>query len=195
MPVLHARSNSSSLSSNTITPTMQSLLIALTVLLALALVLVLALYLLHRRRARRNSYMSHASTGPGAVAGTKTRRSRHRRDNSVMTISAGHFYPSSSPAMGHHLNPSREKFIMGEMGDSTPSTPTAGTVPEIRITFPDDEDEKDRRSRVVLVKVTDMGGVGLEPVEHHGGPPRYEEKEGFRDVDLEKCGGLKELTI
>ena len=92
-------------------------------------------------------------------------------------------------------NSSSEKFIIGEMGDSTPSTPKAG-VPEIRITFPDDEDEKDRRSRVVVVKVTEMGGVGLEPLgnDKHG-LPKYEEKEGFTEIDLERCGGLKEIKI
>ena len=95
--------------------------------------------------------------------------------------------------MGYHQNPSSEKFIIGE-AISPPSSPTTGTVPEIRITFPDDEEEKDRRSRVVVVRVTDMGGVGLEPLDKDG-LPRYEEKEGFREVDLDRCGGLKEIKI
>ena len=92
---------------------------------------------------------------------------------------------------------STEKFMIGD-ADSTPSTPTASKmVPEIRITFPDDDDEKDRRSRVVVVKVTDMGGVGLEPLADMDkqGLPRYEAQEGFREVDLERCGGLKEVRI
>ena len=191
--LLQPRSTSpSSLSSGTITPTMQSLLIALTALLALALLLVLGLYLLHRRRVRRNSHTVQVTTTPGlTMQGSRTRRSRHRRDNSVLTISAGNMYTSPTAQ-----NPSSEKFIVGEMGDSAPSTPKAGVVPEIRITFPDDEDEKDRRSRVVVVKVTEMGGVGLEPLgnDKHG-LPRYEEKEGFKEIDLERCGGLKETKI
>ena len=75
------------------------------------------------------------------------------------------------------------------MGDS----PTTSPIPEIRITFPEEEDEMGKRQsgRVVVVKVSDLGGVGLEPLGEKQGLPAYE-GEGWKELDLEQIGGLKE---
>ncbi|KAL1974219.1 hypothetical protein VTN31DRAFT_5779 [Thermomyces dupontii] len=72
---------------------------------------------------------------------------------------------------------------------SNPSSP----VPEIHITFPEEEDESGKRKsgRVVVVHVSETGGVGLEPYRE---PPPYPANESsrFQDLDLERMGGLKE---
>jgi hypothetical protein len=75
--------------------------------------------------------------------------------------------------------------------DSAPSSP----VPEIRITFPEEEStDGKRQSRVVVVHITEKGGVGYEPYEEQ--LPAYEEKESgrFQSLDLERIGGLKEKS-
>ena len=77
------------------------------------------------------------------------------------------------------------------MNDSQPTSP----IPEIRITFPEEEDEMGKRKsgRVVVVSVSDMGRVGLEPL-HNGkeGLPAYEGGD-WKELDLEQIGGLKEI--
>ena len=69
-------------------------------------------------------------------------------------------------------------------------------MPEIRITFPEEEDEagKSKNGRVVVVRISETGGVGLEPCgdEHL---PKYQQSdaERFQSLDLDRIGGLKEL--
>lgn len=48
---------------------------------------------------------------------------------------------------------------------------------------------KRKSGRVVVVKVSELGGVGLEPLDEL---PTYREEEGWKDLDLEVLGGLKE---
>ena len=75
--------------------------------------------------------------------------------------------------------------------DSPPTSP----IPEIRITFPEEEDEMGKRKsgRVVVVSVSDMGGVGMEPLrDEKEGLPVYEGA-GWKELDLEQMGGLKEI--
>ncbi|RWA09869.1 hypothetical protein EKO27_g5236 [Xylaria grammica] len=76
--------------------------------------------------------------------------------------------------------------------NSPPHSPT--NVPEIHITFPDEQDEHGRRKngRVLLVRVGEAT-VGLEPLKEEQ-LPAYE-KEGnnaFYSVDMDRIGGLKE---
>lgn len=74
---------------------------------------------------------------------------------------------------------------------STPRSP----VPEIRITFPDDVDNEGRelKGRVVVVRVDDKGGVGLEPVHDDEQPPKYErDGKKWDELDMDLMGGLKE---
>jgi hypothetical protein len=70
------------------------------------------------------------------------------------------------------------------------SSSTTLLVPEIRITFPDEEEPPvnakvpgQRMSRVVVVQVGESGPAYVTP------PPAYD---GFQDVDVEALGGLKE---
>lgn len=66
-------------------------------------------------------------------------------------------------------------------------------VPEIRLTFPEEEDDKGRRQsgRVVVVRIGESGSVGLEPCDEDDHLPPYD-AEGFHSLDLERMGGLKE---
>ncbi|KAI0914349.1 hypothetical protein F4824DRAFT_457390 [Ustulina deusta] len=76
--------------------------------------------------------------------------------------------------------------------NSPPHSPT--NVPEIHITFPDEQDEQGRRKngRVLLVRVGETT-IGLEPLKEEQ-LPAYE-KEGnnaFYSIDMDRIGGLRE---
>lgn len=76
---------------------------------------------------------------------------------------------------------------------SPPHSPD--NVPEIHITFPEEEDESGRRKsgRVLVVRVGDNATVGLEPLDEEQ-LPAYE-KEGshqFYSIDMDDIGGLRE---
>jgi len=75
---------------------------------------------------------------------------------------------------------------------SPPHSPD--NVPEIHITFPDEQDDQGRpkSGRVLVVRVGDAT-VGLEPL-HEEQLPAYEKesKTQFYHIDIEKIGGLKE---
>jgi hypothetical protein len=75
---------------------------------------------------------------------------------------------------------------------SPPYSPT--NIPEIHITFPDEQDENGRQKdgRVVVVRVGDAT-YGLEPVREEQ-LPAYEKESsnGFYSIDMDKIGGLKE---
>ncbi|KAL7941602.1 hypothetical protein V8C42DRAFT_172589 [Trichoderma barbatum] len=79
----------------------------------------------------------------------------------------------------------------------TPGSPphSPDNVPEIHITFPDEQDEQGRpkSGRVVVVRVGENATVGLEPM-HDEELPAYEKeaKGQFYSVDMDKIGGLKE---
>ncbi|KAL1850670.1 hypothetical protein VTK73DRAFT_9641 [Phialemonium thermophilum] len=76
---------------------------------------------------------------------------------------------------------------------SPPHSPD--NVPEIHITFPDEQDEQGRRKsgRVVVVRVGDTS-VGLEPLHDDEQLPAYEKesKTQFYAIDMDQIGGLKE---
>ncbi|KAJ5092369.1 hypothetical protein NUU61_007239 [Penicillium alfredii] len=74
------------------------------------------------------------------------------------------------------------------------SSPPASPVPEIRITFPEEEDESGKRKsgRMVVVRISEAGSVGLEPC-HEELPPYQSTDTGrFQSLDIERMGGLKE---
>ena len=68
-------------------------------------------------------------------------------------------------------------------------------MPEIRITFPEEEDEagKSKSGRVVVVRISETGGLGLEPCNNEHLPPyQQSDDERFQSLDLDRMGGLKE---
>lgn len=84
----------------------------------------------------------------------------------------------------------RTSWFGGEKSDR-PGTPTS-PVPEIRITFPEEEsaDGKRKSGRVVVVQVGEAGAAFVRDIEPDNLPPY--QKGGFSSVDLSKVGGLKE---
>jgi len=69
-------------------------------------------------------------------------------------------------------------------------------VPEIRITFPDEEGEQpgqNKSGRVVIVRITDSGSIGMEPLHHEQLPP-YQQADGarFQSLEIDRLGGLRE---
>ncbi|KFY26633.1 hypothetical protein V493_03975 [Pseudogymnoascus sp. VKM F-4281 (FW-2241)] len=77
---------------------------------------------------------------------------------------------------------------------STPGSGPSSPVPEIRITFPDDVDGQGRqlKGRVVVVRVGEKGGVGLEPVRDEQLPKYERDGKKWDELDMELMGGLKE---
>lgn len=145
-----------------------NLLIALLVLLFVALLCVGALYF--TRRVRRSRAIARQSLP------------QYNDDpssyNKRLTISV---YDEKASILS---NPS-----------SPPQSPSS--VPEIRITFPDEQDETTGRrmsGRVLVVRVGETG-IGLEPMSDEEQLPAYQKdggRESFQDVDMERIGGLKE---
>lgn len=84
-----------------------------------------------------------------------------------------------------------EKRNLISIPPSRPSSP----VPEIRITFPDEEDlsHQKKAPRVVVVRIGDTGSVGMAPIQQEYLPPYQSgDAERFHSLDLERMGGLKE---
>ena len=75
------------------------------------------------------------------------------------------------------------------------SSPVSGSVPEIRITFPEEENglKNTRGERVVIVKVGDSGTVGMGPIREETLPPYpTPDSERFESLDMNRIGGLKD---
>ena len=73
--------------------------------------------------------------------------------------------------------------------------PPDGPVPEIRVTFPDEVDQQGQKmeGRVVVVRITDSGNVGMEPLQQEQLPPYQQADSGrFQSLDLNRLGGLRE---
>jgi len=163
-------------STDSLNPTMVNLLIALLVLIFFGFCLVGALYLIRRRRQARKTSLLPTHNG-------KTNKSNHRR----LTITATPY--SGRPDSVHVYS---EKRDLMDNSASPPPSP----VPEIRITFPDEEDHSGRRKsgKVVVVRISDCGSVGMEPCAEEENLPPYQrsDAERFQSLDLERMGGLKE---
>lgn len=69
-------------------------------------------------------------------------------------------------------------------------------IPEIRITFPDEVDQESGQKtsgRVVVVRITDTGSIGMEPLEQEQLPPYQQTDAGrFQSLELDRLGGLRE---
>jgi hypothetical protein len=172
---LLARDNNSPQVSNTVI----DLLIALLVLVFVLLCLTAAIFAMRKIRQRQAEARQQLPLYSEKRTSSSSSRSHHRR----LTI-------STSPGRGSSI------YVYDEKRSSlaSPTSPT-GSVPEIRITFPDEQDESGRpkSGRVVIVRVGETG-VGLEPLHDDGQLPAYEKdsKGRFQSIDIERIGGLKE---
>jgi hypothetical protein len=157
----------------TFTPSVTNLLLALLTLIFFGLALVGILYVLRKRQSAAKELLP-----------THQKTSNHRR----LTITAT---PYTGKTESIHVYDEKRNLI--ENSSSPPDSP----VPEIRITFPDEEDHsgKKKTGRVVVVRIGDSGSVGMEPVSTDHLPPYHSnETERFQSLDLERMGGLKEKT-
>lgn len=155
-----------------LTPAMVDLLISLLVLVLVGLLLVGALLVIRRRRQNRKQSDLPIHNGECTT--------HHRR----LTISAPPYAKTESVLVYD------EKRSLIENSSSPPPSP----IPEIRITFPEEEDESGKRKsgRVVVVRISDSGGVGLEPCNEELPPYQTSDAERFQSLDIERMGGLKE---
>lgn len=170
-------------SSSSIDPTLRGLLIALIVLGFTTIILIATLYILRQVRKKRSHDSKHTKS-PSELPLYECHR-RGLLNGSRLTINTAASSKRESTLVMH------EKEILMADSDSRPSSP----VPEIRITFPEELDEKGKRhSRVVVVRVGD-NGIGLEPVPED--LPAYQQHQGdrFHSLDLERIGGLKEKEM
>ncbi|KAL4778475.1 hypothetical protein BJX76DRAFT_343101 [Aspergillus varians] len=151
---------------------MVDLLIALLVLVLVGIVLLGGLLVLRRRRQNRQQPELPVHNG---------QCSTHHRS---LTISAPPYSQTESVFVID------EKRNLMENSSSPPPSP----VPEIRITFPEEEDEAGKRKsgRVVVVRIGEAGSVGLEPYNDQLPPYQSSDAERFQSLDIERMGGLKE---
>jgi len=150
---------------------LRTLLITLICLVLLVLALSGSLWVLRRtRRARKE-----AGKLPSYESATKNQNG--------LTINTECAYTYS------------EKQNLIDSPQPMPMTPD--NVPEIRITFPEEEDKDGRRvsGRVMVVQVGEAGVGFVKPLDQDGLPPYQQERpqERFDSVDMERIGGLKEI--
>jgi len=96
----------------------------------------------------------------------------------------------------HHLtiNTSRQSVnVYDEKRGLIKSGSSSPTIPEIHITFPDEEEPSGKRKsgRVVLVRVGEKS-FGMEPLDQDAPPLYQRDNSRFQSIDLERIGGLKE---
>lgn len=104
-----------------------------------------------------------------------------------LTIETKHNGHSSIVYIGRDGQP------MLQNPQSPPDSPD--NVPQIQITFPDEQDEQGQRKsgRVLIVRVGDNATVGLEPIQDDQLPAYEKEANGqFQSIDMDQIGGLKE---
>ena len=169
--LLHTRDETS------MSTTMIDLLIALMVLIFVSLLLIGTLYTLRKIRRSRAIARQQLPTH------NESKRISHHRRLTITTTPYGrgssiYVYDEKSSVLSNPSSPPR----------------SSDSVPEIRITFPDEQDESGRRKggRVVVVRVGETG-VGLEPLKEEQ-LPAYEKENGdrFHSIDMDRIGGLKE---
>ncbi|KAF4121171.1 hypothetical protein GMORB2_2133 [Geosmithia morbida] len=169
--------------------TMINLLLIILGLVFLALLSVAALWFLRRRRQRLARAAALASAGSMNDDGLPSYSEKAACGPGGLTIETKHNGRSSTI----YINRDGQPMLANPK--SPPHSPD--NVPEIHITFPDEQDDqgKNTSGRVLVVRVGDNASVGLEPVSGDDEQlPAYEKdsKAGFYSVDMDKIGGLKE---
>ncbi|KAL1877425.1 hypothetical protein Daus18300_002411 [Diaporthe australafricana] len=160
------------------------LIIILSVVVVLGLLLAGVLIILRRMRNKQQRVRKDSLPQYNDVVQDTKRTSNHRR----LTIETrnGHssvlvFNKDGQPMLANPNQP--------------PHSPD--NVPEIHITFPEEEDEGGRRKsgRVLVVRVGDNANatVGMEPLDEEQ-LPAYEKESShqFYSIDMDDIGGLRE---
>ena len=160
-----------------VTPTITVLLVVLIVLLIISLTLFIT--------AKYLKFVNQRKTAE-----------RYRGKGALLPIANVRIKPPpltrTGPGMLQHPNMDfdSDSFRKSFYTPDSPSFLTPLSVPEIRITFPEEDlpplgQGGQRTGRVVVVQVGESGAAYVTA------PPPYE---GFQDVDMSKVGGLKEKS-
>ncbi|ROW12558.1 hypothetical protein VMCG_00312 [Cytospora schulzeri] len=157
------------------------LIIVLSVLVVLGLLLVGVLIILKRTRRQQRQRNDSLPQYNDVVQDNNARGNNHHR----LTIET--------------RNGRSSVLVMkdGQPMLANPSSPphSPDNVPEIHITFPEEEDESGRRKsgRVLVVRVGDNATVGMEPLDEEQ-LPAYEKESShqFYSIDMDDIGGLRE---
>jgi hypothetical protein len=161
---------------DTFGPGMGSLAFIFFTLVLVASALALALICLRRKKMARQRYNE-------SLLPSYHNHSAHHRSASMTNI----------PTIGRNDS----IFVYDEKMNliANSSSPPSSAVPEIRLTFPDDEGNagQQQTGRVVVVHVTDTGSIGMAPLNHEPLPPyQRSDADRFQSLDLDRIGGLRE---
>ena len=149
---------------------MGSLVYVFFTLVFIASALALALFCIRRKRIARQPILPSYA------------RSSHHRNLSMINV----------PAIGRN----ESVFVYDEKMNliANSSSPPSSAVPEIRLTFPDDDDRPGQSTgRVVVVHVTETGSIGMAPLQQEPLPPyQRSDADRFQSIELDRIGGLRE---
>lgn len=158
------------------------LIIILAVVVVFGLLLGGVLFVLRRMRNKQQRVRKDSLPQYNDVVQDAKRNSNHRR----LTIETRNGHSSVLV-----FNKDGQPML------SNPSQPphSPDNVPEIHITFPEEEDDSGRRKsgRVLVVRVGDNATVGMEPLDEEQLPAyEKESKHQFYSIDMDDIGGLRE---
>lgn len=164
-------------------PLINLLVVILAIIVSLGLVLFGALLVLKRMRAQKMRADGGASGSPPQYNDVVHDGSKNHHRLTIETRNG-----RSSVVL---YNKDGQPMLANP--NSPPHSPD--NVPEIHITFPEEEDESGKRKsgRVVVVRVGDNAAVGLEPLDEDQ-LPAYEKESSshFYSIDMDDIGGLRE---
>lgn len=172
-------------------PLINMLVVILAIIVSLGLVLFGILLVLKRLRAQK-------MRANGGGNGSNGNSSSPPQYNDVVQ---GHDGGKNHHRLTIETRNGRSSVVLynkdGQPMLANPNSPphSPDNVPEIHITFPEEEDESGKRKsgRVVVVRVGDNAAVGLEPLDEDQ-LPAYEKENSshFYSIDMDDIGGLRE---
>ncbi|KFH48946.1 hypothetical protein ACRE_001110 [Hapsidospora chrysogenum ATCC 11550] len=166
---------------------MINLMLVILGLVFFTLILLSAFFLFRRYRRQQRMSLDMLPTYNESKQHHHQNHSRGHKPPYGLTIETSHDGRSSTIYINRNGQP------MLANPNSPPHSPD--NVPEIHITFPDEQDDqgKHRSGRVLVVRVGDNATVGLEPMQDEQLPAyEKESKDGFYSLDMDQLGGLKE---
>lgn len=169
---LTVRDESASSDNNSYNPPMGPVSIAFLIVLFCAMVTAVMLV-----RVRRRRFLEQQARLP------RYQPRSHHRSASVTNV----------PIQGRNEAVYVYDEKMNLIANSSPESSRA--IPEIRITFPEEENQRgeSKQGRVVVVHISDTGSIGMAPLDHEDLPPYQRHDNGrFQSLDLDRIGGLKE---
>lgn len=186
MPSIHyLRARATDMPADDSSDSMINLMLVVLGIAFVALILISILFFL--RRSRRMQLMREQAQGEKDDGLPPYYDNKRYNNPRGLTIETTHNGRSSVFIVDRNGRP------MLTNPNSPPHSPD--NVPEIHITFPDEQDDQGRpkSGRVLVVRVGDNSAVGLEPMNDEQLPAYEKEAKGqFYSIDMNQIGGLKE---